>query len=69
LHGEVRGVGLRFANPTYRAAARDAAMHGHKTGKGQVYLAAHKDEDGDWSVPYSMLSSSVSGGRRTGQRG
>ena len=23
-------------------------MHGQKTGKGQVYLAAYKDKDGDW---------------------
>jgi len=32
----------------YEAVTNDPAMHGHKTGKGQVYLAAYKDEDGNW---------------------
>ena len=32
----------------YEAVTNDPAMHGHKTGKGQVYLAAYKDKDGDW---------------------
>jgi len=32
----------------YEAVTNDPAMHGHKTGKGQVYLAAYKDDDGDW---------------------
>jgi hypothetical protein len=28
--------------------SNDPAMNGHKTGKGQVYLGAHKDKDSDW---------------------
>ena len=32
----------------YEAVTNNIAMHGHKTGKGQVYLAAYKDKDGDW---------------------
>jgi len=32
----------------YEAVTNDPAMHGHKTGKGQVYLSAYKDTDGDW---------------------
>jgi len=32
----------------YEAVTNDLAMHGQKTGKGQVYMAAYKDEDGDW---------------------
>ncbi|SPJ28242.1 hypothetical protein TRM7615_01739 [Falsiruegeria mediterranea M17] len=32
----------------YEAVTNDPAMHGQKTGKGQVYLAAYKDADGDW---------------------
>jgi hypothetical protein len=32
----------------YEAVTNDIAMHGQKTGKGQVYLAAYKDKDGDW---------------------
>jgi hypothetical protein len=32
----------------YEAVTNDPAMHGQKTGKGQVYLAAYKDDEGDW---------------------
>lgn len=32
----------------YEAVTNDAAMHGQKTGKGQVYLATYKDADGAW---------------------
>jgi hypothetical protein len=32
----------------YEAVTNDLAMHAQKTGKGQVYLAAYKDKDGDW---------------------
>lgn len=32
----------------YEAVTNDLAMHGQRTGKGQVYLAAYKDADGDW---------------------
>jgi len=32
----------------YEAVTNDIAMHGQKTGKGQVYMAAYKDKDGDW---------------------
>ncbi len=32
----------------YEAVTNDVAMHGQKTGKGQVYMAAYKDADGDW---------------------
>lgn len=32
----------------YEAVTNDPAMHGQKTGQGQVYLAAYKDKDGDW---------------------
>jgi hypothetical protein len=32
----------------YEAVTNDPMMHGQKTGKGQVYMAAYKDKDGDW---------------------
>ena len=32
----------------YEAVTNDPAMHGQKTGKGQVYLGAYKDKDGEW---------------------
>jgi hypothetical protein len=32
----------------YEAVTNDPAMHGQKTGKGQVYLSTYKDKDGDW---------------------
>lgn len=32
----------------YEAVTNDLAMHGQRTGKGQVYLGAYKDKDGDW---------------------
>ena len=32
----------------YEAVTNDPAMHGQKTGKGQVCLAAYKDKEGDW---------------------
>ena len=32
----------------YEAVTNDVAMHGQKTGKGQVYMATYKDADGDW---------------------
>jgi hypothetical protein len=32
----------------YEAVTNDDAMHGQKTGKGQIYMAAYKDKDGDW---------------------
>ena len=32
----------------YEAVTNDLAMHGQRTGKGQVYLAAYKDADGAW---------------------
>ncbi len=32
----------------YEAVTNDIGMHGMKTGKGQVYLTAYKDADGDW---------------------
>jgi hypothetical protein len=32
----------------YEAVTNDPAMHGQKTGKGQVYLGTYKDKDGDW---------------------
>ena len=32
----------------YEAVTNDPAMHGQKTGKGQVYMGAYKDKDGDW---------------------
>ena len=32
----------------YEAVTNDVAMHGQKTGKGQVYMASYKDKDGDW---------------------
>ena len=31
----------------YEAVTNDVAMHGQKTGKGQVYMAAYKDKDGE----------------------
>ncbi len=32
----------------YEAVTNDPAMHGQRTGEGQVYMAAYKDKDGDW---------------------
>lgn len=32
----------------YEAVTNDIGMHGMKTGKGQVYLTAYKDKDGEW---------------------
>jgi len=32
----------------YEAVTNDPAMHGQKTGKGQVYMGTYKDKDGDW---------------------
>jgi len=32
----------------YEAVTNDPMMHGQETGKGQVYLAAYRDADGDW---------------------
>ncbi|MHC4950065.1 MAG: DUF1254 domain-containing protein [Planctomycetota bacterium] len=32
----------------YEAVTNDPMMHGHETGKGQVYMAAYRDGDGDW---------------------
>jgi hypothetical protein len=32
----------------YEAVTNDIAMHGQKTGKGQIYMATYKDGDGDW---------------------
>jgi hypothetical protein len=32
----------------YEAVTNDPAMHGQRTGKGQVYMASNKDKDGDW---------------------
>jgi hypothetical protein len=32
----------------YEAVTNDPAMHGQKTGKGQIYLGTYKDKDGDW---------------------
>ncbi len=32
----------------YEAVTNNMAMHGMETGKGQVYLTAYKDNDGDW---------------------
>ena len=32
----------------YEAVTNDLAMHGQKTGKGQVYMATYKDGDGNW---------------------
>lgn len=32
----------------YEAVTNDPAMHGHRTGEGQVYMATYKDADGDW---------------------
>jgi hypothetical protein len=32
----------------YEAVTNDLAMHGQKTGKGQVYMASYSDADGDW---------------------
>lgn len=32
----------------YEAVTNDIAMHGDKTGEGQVYLTAYKDADGNW---------------------
>ena len=35
----------------YEAVTNDIAMHGQKTGKGQVYLATYKDKDGEAGAP------------------
>ena len=43
-HDELDGRAAWF----YEAVTNDIAMHGQKTGKGQVYMAAYKDKDGDW---------------------
>ncbi len=32
----------------YEALTNNIAMHGQKTGKGQIYMTAYKDADGDW---------------------
>lgn len=32
----------------YEAVTNDIAMHGQKTGWGQIYMASYKDTDGDW---------------------
>jgi hypothetical protein len=32
----------------YEAVTNDPAMHGQRTGEGQVYMAAYKDKEGDW---------------------
>jgi hypothetical protein len=32
----------------YEAVTNDPAMHGQKTGKGQIYLSTYKDKDGGW---------------------
>ena len=32
----------------YEAVTNDPAMHGQRTGEGQVYMASYKDKDGDW---------------------
>jgi hypothetical protein len=32
----------------YEAVTNNPAMHGQKTGKGQIYLGTYKDADGDW---------------------
>jgi len=32
----------------YEALTNDIGMHGQKTGKGQIYMAAYRDADGDW---------------------
>jgi hypothetical protein len=32
----------------YEAVTNDPMMHGQESGKGQVYLAAYKDKNGDW---------------------
>jgi len=41
----------------YEALSNDVMMHGHETGKGQVYMAAYRDGDGDWldgAVNYTL---------------
>jgi hypothetical protein len=41
----------------YEALTNDIAMHGQKTGKGQVYMATYRDADGDWldgAVNYTL---------------
>ena len=41
----------------YEAVTNDIAMHGMETGKGQVYLTAYKDKDGEWldgSLNYTL---------------
>ncbi len=32
----------------YEAVTNDLSMHGQKTGKGQIYMAAYRDKDGAW---------------------
>jgi hypothetical protein len=32
----------------YEAVTNDVMMHGQRHGKGQIYMAAYKDKDGDW---------------------
>jgi hypothetical protein len=32
----------------YEALTNNMAMHGQRTGKGQIYMASYKDADGDW---------------------
>jgi hypothetical protein len=32
----------------YEAVTNDEMMHGQRHGKGQIYMAAYKDADGDW---------------------
>lgn len=41
----------------YEAVTNDPLMHGQKIGKGQVYMAAYRDKDGDWldaAVNYTL---------------
>ena len=41
----------------YEAVTNDPMMHGQRTGKGQVYMAAYRDTDGDWldgAVNYTL---------------
>ncbi len=41
----------------YEALTNDLMMHGQRTGKGQVYMAAYRDKDGDWldgAVNYTL---------------
>jgi hypothetical protein len=46
-----------FLARIYEALTNDIAMHGQKTGKGQVYMATYRDADGDWldgAVNYTL---------------